>query len=131
MFWDGTINGTIPSIVVLMSLRNSSNANQYRYLSISTSSRIQFLEYNGSTQALIQTGTNFYVLGNRYKIAVAYKENDFVLYINGVQIGTDTSGTVFAADKIATEPDNLVKLNSQILWKTRLTNQELVTLTTL
>jgi hypothetical protein len=132
MFWDGTINGTGPSIAVLMSLRNSLNANQYRYLAISTSNRIQFLEYNGSTQALIQTGTNFYVLGNRYKIAIAYKENDFVLYINGVQIGTDTSGTVFAADKIVAAPfDNPVKLNSQILWKTRLTNQELVTLTTL
>jgi hypothetical protein len=28
------------------------------------------------------------------KIAFAYKANDFVLYVNGIQIGVDTSGSL-------------------------------------
>jgi hypothetical protein len=33
-------------------------------------------------------------IGSTYKIAIAYKANDFVFYINGVQIGSDTSGSI-------------------------------------
>jgi hypothetical protein len=32
--------------------------------------------------------------GNRYKIAGAYKGNDCVLYVNGTQVGTDTSVSI-------------------------------------
>jgi hypothetical protein len=35
-----------------------------------------------------------------YKVAFKYKANDFVLYANGVQIGSDTSGSVFSANTL-------------------------------
>ena len=69
----------------------------------------------------------------RFKIALAYKANDFVIYINGVQIGTDTSGTVPTCDTLDLYYNitNKVNLNSTALWKTRLQNSELATLTAL
>jgi hypothetical protein len=69
----------------------------------------------------------------RFKIAVAYKANDFVLYINGALVGTDTSGTVPICDTLDLYYNNTnkVNLNSTALWKTRLTNLELAQLTTL
>ena len=69
----------------------------------------------------------------RFKLAMAYKANDFVFYVNGTLIGTDTSGTVPACDIIDLyyNATNLVKINSSLLWKTRLSNSELSTLTTL
>jgi hypothetical protein len=74
----------------------------------------------------------------RHKIAGAYKNNDFVLYVDGVQIGTDTSGDVGATSRFqyggnyldtAAESDSLT--NQILLFKTRLTNAEMQELTTL
>jgi hypothetical protein len=70
----------------------------------------------------------------RFKIAVAYKANDFVMYVNGTQVGTDTSGTVPACSQLGlynydTKPS--LKYNQALLFKTRLTNSQLAELTTL
>ena len=77
--------------------------------------------------------------GTRYKLAFAYKANDFALYINGTQIATDSSGSVPAMNQITfgnyfNNPANLqnrVDVNNFQLYKTRLTNTELATLTTI
>jgi hypothetical protein len=73
--------------------------------------------------------------GTKYKCAIAYATNDFVLYMNGTQIGTDTSGTVPACDTIRTDDAGGSNLNQPlsqaILFPTRLTNDELAELTTL
>jgi hypothetical protein len=74
-----------------------------------------------------------------YKIALAYAVDDFVLYVNGSQIGTDTSGSVPAcADvyvgKIETSATTN-QLNDRItagaLYPIRISNAELAQLTTL
>jgi hypothetical protein len=71
----------------------------------------------------------------RYKMALAYKANDFAFYVNGVSRGTDSSGSVPATSRL--QMGNGVfgpgdgKVNQAILFKTRLTNAELATLTTL
>ena len=70
----------------------------------------------------------------RFKIAAAYKANDFILYINGTQIGTDTSGTIPACSQLGLNAYNqsqALNYNSVQLYKTRLTNTELAQLTTL
>jgi hypothetical protein len=71
----------------------------------------------------------------RKKIAIAYKANDFALYINGVQIATDSSGSVPTLSGIFFNHQNLGTTNGRVnltaLWKTRLTNAELAELTTL
>jgi len=75
--------------------------------------------------------------GARYKLAFAYKQNDFALYINGNQIATDSSGTVPAMNQItfgnyynnSVNLSNSVKVNDFKLYNTRLSNSELAALT--
>ena len=72
----------------------------------------------------------------RKKIAFAYKANDFVGYMNGVQIGTDTSGTVGAMDTVYVGTYQSAtyaagNMNQTLLFKTRLSNTDLATLTTI
>jgi hypothetical protein len=72
----------------------------------------------------------------RHKLAIAYKQNDFVWYIDGVQVATDTSGNVptFSAFEINgadISSTSNVETNAVALWKTRLTNTQLAQLTTI
>jgi len=89
----------------------------------------------GTSQVDIQTAA--YAAGTRIKMALAYKANDVVLYINGTQIGTDTSATipVCTAYEIASyETVNSSQTNyvsQALLFKTRLSNASLAELTTL
>jgi hypothetical protein len=88
------------------------------------------------TQASI-TASNAFTLGQTFKFAFAYANNDFVFYVNGVQIGVDGSGTLPAS------LTNLVfgrgpldflfegKVSQTLLFKTRLSNNALASLTTL
>ena len=72
------------------------------------------------------------------KFALGYANNDFVLYLNGNQVGTDTSGTIPSTNSLilagnadfTTSAANQ-KFNAVALFKTRLTNAELATLTTI
>ena len=88
----------------------------------------------GTSQALISSST---ILKNtKYKIAVGYKSNDIVFYVNGILIGTDTVASIpscsaFSSHNGVSTSFYYSKLNSVALWKTRLTNAELATLTTL
>ena len=75
---------------------------------------------------------------NTIKAALAYKNNDFVLYVNGTNAGTDTSSAVpacsnlYLGQEIGLTANSLNKPYKQaLLFKTRLTNQELQDLTTL
>ena len=74
------------------------------------------------------------VAGTRYKVAVAYANNDVVMYVNGANEGTDTSASIPAVSQIGfSRPSFEAKtniLNAQV-YKERLTNSELATLTTL
>jgi len=70
----------------------------------------------------------------RFKLAAAYKQNDFTFYVNGTQKGTDTSGTVPACSQLGLYNYNQtqsLKYNQVLLFKTRLSNTELAALTTL
>ena len=86
---------------------------------------------SGALQARIESSA---VPTGRYKIAFAYKNNDFVMYLNGTQVGTDTSGTVSGLmdyfDLHWTE-SGCNNAYAAALWKTRLTNTQLAQLTTL
>jgi hypothetical protein len=72
----------------------------------------------------------------RHKLAIAYKANDFVLYIDGVLAGTDTSGSLPTMNYLTIGGggdvgDQSQSVNQVCLFKTRLTNSELASLTTL
>jgi hypothetical protein len=87
----------------------------------------------GAAQAVF----SFSVTNNlRYKCAIAYKQDDFVFYINGNQVGLDTSGIVPASLTQFETSDVgsgifVNPINQALLFKTRLSNTELAQLTTL
>jgi hypothetical protein len=72
-------------------------------------------------------------LNSRNKIALAYKQNNFVAYLNGVQFASQTSGNVplILSNFRVSDGGRNYKINLGSIWKTRLTNAELATLTTL
>jgi hypothetical protein len=69
----------------------------------------------------------------RYKMALAYKANDFAFYVNGVLRGTDSSGSVPTCSRVQMGNGALGssdgKINQAVLFPTRLTNAELQALT--
>ena len=88
---------------------------------------------NVTTQANIQK-TGF--TAGRHKLAFSYKANDFVLYVDGALVGTDTSGTVGAQDSFGLQYGTSQFIGQQyvsqaLLFKTRLTNAQLAELTTI
>jgi hypothetical protein len=114
----------------------------YTYLLFRDSAFVNFFGFiinQSNIQAVMTVGTGQaqIVLSNsntgRFKLAFGYKQNDFAFYANGTLVGTDTSGTVAATSVIDmyNNTTNRVRINSSALWKTRLTNLELATLTTI
>jgi hypothetical protein len=87
------------------------------------------LQSNIITSEITSVGT--------YKLAIAYKNNDVVFYMNGVQIGTDTSATIPICSQIDLGHNYNAgsqfndRINNANIWKTRLTNSQLAELTTL
>jgi hypothetical protein len=77
------------------------------------------------------------ITAGSHKIAFAYANNDFVLYMDGVQLGTDTNGSVPACSVVSfsgpTGSTNPAENDTKqaLVFKTRLTNAELAALTTI
>jgi hypothetical protein len=117
-------------------LSDGTTGNVARVGFTSTSNRIIAVLYNGANQCVITydgadiTQTN--------KIAFTWSANDFALFVNGVQRASDVSGTTFSANTLTelqfNEGDgdgkNMYGEFQQILlFKTRLTNDQLADLT--
>ena len=91
-----------------------------------------------SNVASVSTGHTINPSTN-HKIAFAYKQNDFVVYIDGVQVLTDTSGNVFSGAldsfNFSDGQAGLSRFSGDtkqaLVFKTRLTNAQLAALTTL
>jgi hypothetical protein len=107
---------------------------------------IMFILTNNAQQARAEVGaggvTQFSYTGSTglslgwHKFALAYKQNDFAFYVDGVQMATDNSGTVPTCDEmyLGYYIDGGTRQTSQkeaILFPVRLTNAELASLTTL
>ena len=74
----------------------------------------------------------------RHKMAIGYKTNDTVFYVDGVLKYTDTSITIPTCARVdvgyiggASAGINKTNTNTSTLWKTRLTNTQLAQLTTI
>jgi hypothetical protein len=116
----------------------------YDSASSPTFSKAAYIElYQGKVYGYVRNTTiqceiisSTYADNTRLKIAIAYKANDFALYVNGVQIGTDTSGSLPSvlnslALHYSASSQQASPLYQAILFPTRLTNDELASLTTL
>jgi len=114
---------------------NNGSGSNYGYLVafyISSGNIPIFVINNNTGQVSIQGTTP--LNSGTHKLAIAYKENDFALYVNGVQIGTDSSGTIPALNDlyIGQYKDNVARNGNKkqvLLFKTRLSNLDLAILT--
>ena len=120
----------------ILAISDDSSGNRV-VLVLNTSSRITAIVSEGAvSQANINTSS---LPTGIYKIAFAYAANDFVLYVNGSQIGTDTSGTIPACSSIylgkqeSSSSSNFLndRIRAAAIYTSRLSNAELETLTTL
>ena len=122
--------------------------NYQAVITLQGASSAQLIEmYFGTTDALLaavyNSGAQFQASSGgltegTYKAALAYKENDFAFYLNGSQIATDSLGTIPALSTINVGGFTYVSgypqadgIKQALLFKTRLTNDELASLTTL
>jgi hypothetical protein len=107
------------------------------YLRVTSGNIVQLVSFDGTIQAVINSISS--ISGN-VKIAATYKTNEFKLYINGVLQGTDLLGSIPATRNILRigNSDALVsthnlndRIKSVVLYKTALTDQECINLTTI
>jgi hypothetical protein len=120
----------------LLTLYNSSSIdnNNIQFFVNSSQQIIIYVLSSGSVVANINTGVSAL---NSHKIALGYKANDLIVYIDGIQVGSDTSLTVPALNSIVLNNYAVGNYMSAsafknvTLWKTKLTNDQLAQLTTL
>jgi DNA-directed RNA polymerase beta subunit len=111
----------------------------YENITIQYQTILEILTYVISNEYLIDSKVLFCLDVALTKIMneSTYKNNDIVFYINGVQIGTDVVATIPTCSKVDIGHNyaSVSQLNDGIananIFKTRLSNTELVKLTTL
>jgi hypothetical protein len=123
-------------VPIIISSANPSSSTSDAYFYINGAGNLVFEVYTaGIGQCSISAGA---VQVGVQKLAFVYKNNDFAFYRNGTQIGVDTSGTVVSGfDRLylgcytngALQLND--RINSAVLFPTRLTNAELASLTTI
>jgi hypothetical protein len=106
-------------------------------LAIGTASNL-ILGYVIEGATVISMSFANYAINTRYKIALAYKNGDCALYVNGTQADTDTTAFTFSTALSSLYlgqsqyfGKSSYENNEVVLFKTRLTNAELASLTTL
>jgi hypothetical protein len=117
---------------LILTISNGTTANNV-FLDIFNDTVILGVDSSSSRVVQIQSST---ITTGRHKMAGGYKNNDFVLYLDGKQIGTDTVGTVPACSVIDVglwangAYPFAGNLNTIGLFNTRLSNTQLAELTT-
>ena len=106
---------------------------------------LYYVHSSGYINCYINNGSSYVNLGvpmtitDNNKVAVGYKSGDFVMYVNGAQVDSNTSATAIPStmNQVAfnkwTGITGVQKqsMKAAALWKTRLTNDQLASLTTL
>jgi len=119
-------NGEDQTIII-----NEPGFNDYVFIQMNSSNTLEagIIVNTNQIARIGQTKTS-----GRYKCAFAYKDNDFAFYVNGVQIGTDTSGSMsgFTVANINFNHNNKgYSIHDTLLFKTRLSNTQLAELTSI
>lgn len=135
---NGQFNG-IGTNPMMMSLYTGSGSSDYTVLYVTTASNrfdARFANAGSSQGSISYTAAGTPTINTTYKGAIAYKQDDFAMTVNGNTIATDTVGNVPpAADtmKLGVNPSNGQSINGYIRQITyiprRLTNAELQTRT--
>jgi hypothetical protein len=137
VFIDVVVNGCQNIFANLINTERNTTAS-FGIIYLKASSQIAaFVYYGGS---YIGTSGASIAIGQRAKIAFAYKSGNTTLYVNGVQIGTNTTAFTFPEsldDIFIGDPvtyfayQESITNNATALFKTRLTNTQLAELTSL
>jgi hypothetical protein len=106
----GLIGQSEGTLYAEVDVNNFADGNRIICLSDGTSDNRIILQQgvNSTLQAIVTTAATAVVdistatglTGGIYKIAIAYKQDNFSVYVNGVQTGTDVSGTVPACNQV-------------------------------
>jgi hypothetical protein len=130
IYWEGSL-GQIDKIFFSI----GASTTQTIRLETRSDGLMQFSVVSGSNQCAIFT-SGAITIGQFYKVAGAYKQDDFVFYVNGQKVGDDNSGTIPTAlaqmqfSSSATANLSIQRCRALALYTTRLTNAELAALTT-
>jgi hypothetical protein len=120
----------------ILSISDGTSNNHVTLIKGSTENTLRLISrLSNVLQVSIQSSA---LTGNTFKIAAAYANNDFVLYINGAQIGTNNTALSPACSNVylgsIESGAGTSALNDRIraaaLYTTRLTNEQLAALTT-
>jgi hypothetical protein len=114
---------------------NDGSSNNRILLQIISNNRLNMvISESGSLQSAISTTT---LPNGKYKIAVSYLQNNISFFVNGILIGTDVIALIPNCNQMNFGSDSLGgnvlsnRINSAIVFKTKLTDQECIALTTL
>ncbi len=137
----GGTSGTVFFDITTNPVLSSANYKQFCYY-VDSASAQSYMYLNNSNQ--IVTNSNWGSLSyatafqpnTRYKVALVYAPNDFALYINGVSVATASSGTPKDNVNLQIGQFNGSEMcefvfNQYTHFKSRLTNAELASLTTI
>jgi len=132
IFIELDVNSRVLSSSWAFSLNDGTTSN---YIGLRRSGGAEFfvhINVSGTTTALIATG----VTSGKNKISIGYVSNNIIVYVNGVNVGTDTSSSIPTTSDL--QIGNLISnrtLEDSVsgfkLYNTRLSNSELQALTTI
>jgi len=136
IYWEGAMLQAASGTQVL-GLSDGSGANRIGFQTSATANQIRFVVDAGGSQA-----SEFFVLDditNFNKLALKWKQDDFSFWVNGIKIGTDTSGNVPPLNALNTLDfyygtgifNFFAKTKALAVWKEALSDQELTELTTI
>jgi hypothetical protein len=133
LFFDGfgSIGGDYSRYLVL----KGSGGTYANFISIeSNSNNFVAVNVNNASATNIFYANGAVTSGQRFKLAVRFKNNDFAFYLNGSQVATQTSATVPTTSDLylgyyTDYADNYNEINSAVIWPTSLTNDQLEALT--
>jgi hypothetical protein len=135
IYWEFNVPAEVlntTSYYLQISTNDGTSSNQISIVYYNTG-RIQFVVFAGGSLEVNINLSSYGLTAGNHKFAFAYKLNDYVAYVDGVSVGTDTSAPVPATSKLELyDTSGGVNVIKQILlFKTRLTNAQLAELTTL
>lgn len=136
LFFEASLSNTTNDVFRgIAELNDGTTANRITLFRNTNGTLRLFVRQSSTTQADISYST--LVFGS-VKIAVAYANNDISFYVNGVQVGIDTSATIptcsdFDLGIQENNTDRILgdSIKQALLYNTRLSNEELAALTTI
>jgi hypothetical protein len=140
VYFEGTIEGDAASTRRVISISDGTTSNFLNVYNPVGTRGLDFVSaVGGAVQCNIVSSTSIFQYGQRFKMAFAYAQNDFAFYINGTQIGIDGSGNIPSGlDRIIFGRGDQSaavffegNVSQTLLFKTRLTNAQLASLTSL